>query len=206
MIVRIFIWIIIFDCAIAQQNTTDTKRISSVHEGIPHVSRFAILNLITGGEAAIRNAKLPEFESYIQIRESKFESRSFDLMSSFGNNIGFGGFHDRYAVINFTPGLDVNPLSFLNVRCLNRLSCYIPVARINEYYKIVFAQGITMIAIDNTLGLISSSSNWILETAAFVTKNLIISFLFEPFIERSESTSNPILEYQYRTFSVSIMF
>ncbi|MEO8664616.1 MAG: hypothetical protein ABI462_03890 [Ignavibacteria bacterium] len=134
------------------------------------------------------------------------EEQSFDLLSTVGNNISFGGFWDRYAVINFTPQLNIRPVSFISIYANRNLNCFIPISGIKEYYQSVLIQSAAILAIDKSLNFFLDSKNWITDVITFAAKNLIVSLLIKPAIDNTSNTPKPMFQFESYYYSFRITF
>lgn len=134
------------------------------------------------------------------------EEHTFDIISSVGGNISFGGFWDKYAVINFTPSMYIQPLDFISIYANNNLNCLIPISEIKDYSKTIVLQGLAILAVDNSMKMMFSSRQWIPQLISFAAKNLLINYVIKPAIERTINSPSPILEYEYHYYAVSIRF
>ncbi len=140
------------------------------------------------------------------LNSDRKDKYSFDLMSSVGSNISFGGFWDKYAVINFTPQISIQPVDFINIYANHYLNCLIPISGIKEYSASLILQGAAILAVDNSMKFIlNNNKNWILEVVSFAAKNLLIGLLIKPSITDKE-TSGQVLHYENFYYSMKITF
>jgi hypothetical protein len=109
-------------------------------------------------------------------RPQHVEERSrFNIVSSFRENIKFGGYWDRYAIINFTPSVNIKPFDFISINASQTLSCFVPIDGIKEHFKILSIQGAAILAVDNTFKLIFGPNKIIQPLIGFAMKLLITS-------------------------------
>ncbi|MEO8446444.1 MAG: hypothetical protein ABI528_03065 [bacterium] len=134
------------------------------------------------------------------IREQEPEHK-LDLMGSIGSNINFGGFWDKYAVINFTPQVYLKPLNFISIYSNRHLSCFIPAKSLKENLKDFILQSASVLAIDNTFKILCDKENLISDLLSFAAKNLLINLLIKPSARKSEI---PVYESFY--YSMRITF
>ncbi len=134
------------------------------------------------------------------------ENYSFDPMTSFGSNISFGGFWDKYAVINFTPQISIQPADFINIYANHYLNCLIPLSGIKDYSASLILQSAAILAVDNSMKLLlDNRKNWIIEVVSFAAKNLLVGLLIKPSITDKEK-SGQVLHYENYFYSMSITF
>lgn len=128
---------------------------------------------------------------------------TFNIVSSFRENIRFGGFWDKYAIINFTPAINLQPFEFLSINANQSLSCFVPISGIKEHFKSLFLQGAAILAVDNSVKLFFSSNRIIAPIIGFTLKNLIISVLKRTLEKKSEKQ---IFSYGSYYYSMKIVF
>lgn len=142
--------------------------------------------------------------NFYQIKkETKY---SFDIINSVGSNISFGGFFDKYAVLNFTPKMFIKPTDFLSIYGNQNLYCLIPIQGIKDHITNITIQGLAVLAIDNSMKIFFPESQWIPQLISFAAKNLIINGIIKSSIERNINSPFPILEFDDFYYSVSINF
>ena len=84
----------------------------------------------------------------------KINRSGFNIVSSYRENIHFAGFYERYAILNFTPTLNIQPFDFININANQIYSCFIPISGVKEHFKTLFIQGAAVLAVDNSVKLI----------------------------------------------------
>lgn len=136
------------------------------------------------------------FYSYVQN-----EKTSLDLFTSINENISFGGFWDKYAVLNFTPNTFIKPVSFISLSASRNFNCFIELNNLKQKIGDIVLQGISILAIDNASKIFFKNQNWISQAVTFAAKNLLINILIKPSAVKNET---PIYENYY--YSVSINF
>ena len=117
------------------------------------------------------------------------EESTFNIVSSFRQNIRFGGFWDRYAIVNFTPDMFIKPFDFLSIYAVHNSSMAV--------------QSATILAIDNTIKHLLPASKMIKAIAGFVLKNVVINSLLGKIISKG---SDKIFEQGSYYCSMSIRF
>ncbi len=137
------------------------------------------------------------------LHTKKEKEFSFNLVSCFGDNIKFGGIWEKYAVINFTPQMFIQPFNFINIYANHSITTFIPLNEIQENFKALALQSLTVLAIDNSIKFLSSSNHWITEVINFAVKNLVINFFIKPTIN-NKNKKNSILEYENYYYSINI--
>src|SRR5205085_9733266 len=69
------------------------------------------------------------------------EKPKLDIVSSYRNNIHFGGFWNGYAILNFTPTMYIQPFSFISIYANHNFSNYVPLKDIEQNFKSLFIEG-----------------------------------------------------------------
>ncbi len=140
------------------------------------------------------------FQPQKQITQPDIKSR---LVSSFRENIHFAGFWNHYAIINFTPAMNIKPFDFMTIDANQNLSCYIPIGGIKEHFKTILIHGAAILAIDNSVKLMEVSNSMVRSIAGFVLKNVITTIL-KAYIDKP--SSKKIYSYNSYFYSMSIKF
>ena len=137
----------------------------------------------------------------------KKEDNSFDLISSVGSNMSFGGVWEKYAVINFTPQLFIQPADFINIYANHYLNVLIPLESVKEYSQSIMLQGLAILVVDNSMKLFLNSGNsWVTEVITFAAKNLLLNILIKPSVSNTSNSPLPVLQYENYFYSMSITF
>lgn len=131
------------------------------------------------------------------------EENTFNIVSSFRQNIRFGGFWDRYAIVNFTPNMFIKPFDFLSIYAVHNSSYFIPIKAVKEHFKLMAVQSAAILAIDNTIKHLLPASKMIKAIAGFVLKNVLINSLLGEIISKG---SDRIFEQGSYYCSMSIRF
>mgnify|MGYP003513267509 FL=1 len=131
------------------------------------------------------------------------EESTFNIVSSFRQNIRFGGFWDRYAIVNFTPDMFIKPFDFLSIYAVHNSSYFIPIKAVKEHFKLMAVQSAAILAIDNTIKHLLPASKMIKAIAGFVLKNVVINSLLGKIISKG---SDKIFEQGSYYCSMSIRF
>lgn len=134
------------------------------------------------------------------------QEESFDLFSSVGSNINFGGIWDRYTVINFTPQLDMKPADFISVYANHYMNCLIPLTEVKEYSKTLVIQTAAIMTVEGCMNLFFEKKNWIAQTVSFALKNIITNLFIMPSIENRNAYKDDILLYHSYYCSVKFVF
>lgn len=136
----------------------------------------------------------------------KEEKYSFDFVNSVGSNISFGGFWDKYAIINFTPNVFIRPADFISIYANNNLNCLVPLKGLDEHIKSITLQGFAVLAVDNSFKILFPSDHWVPQLISFAAKNVLINFVIKPSIRNGADAENPVLEFENYYYSLSINF
>lgn len=172
------------------------KRIQLYNENISELS----LNVTS---MSFENPNIITLNFYQIKKETKY---SFDLINSVGSNISFGGFFDKYAVLNFAPKMFIKPTDFLSIYGNQNLYCLIPIQGIKDHITNITIQGLAVLAIDNSMKIFFPENQWIPQLISFAVKNLIINGIIKTSIERNVNSAYPIIEFDDFYYSVSLNF
>ena len=107
------------------------------------------------------------------------EENTFNIVSSFRQNIRFGGFWDRYAIVNFTPDMFIKPFDFISIYAVHNTSYFIPIIAVKEHFRLMAIQSMAILAIDNTIKFLLPAGKMIKSIAGFVLKNIVINSLLQ---------------------------
>jgi hypothetical protein len=134
---------------------------------------------------------------------SGFYEVSSNLVSSFRNNIRFGGFWEKWAIINFSPSVFIKPFDFLNIYANQQISYFIPVTEIKDRMKELCIQGAAIIAVDNAFKFFINSDELIPVLTNFAVKNIVLAL-----VNKSVGRKKTKDVYQYNSYyySMSIRF
>lgn len=143
--------------------------------------------------------------SFDLLQKSKVlkEERTFNIVSSFRQNIRFGGFWDRYAIVNFTPYMYIKPFDFLSVYAVHNSSYFIPVKAIKEHFRLLAIQSAAILVIDNSVKHLMPAGKMIRTITGFLLKNIVINTLLDDILSRG---SDRIFEQGSYYCAVSIRF
>ncbi|MEO8511933.1 MAG: hypothetical protein ABI543_00105 [Ignavibacteria bacterium] len=131
------------------------------------------------------------------------EESTFNIVSSFRQNIRFGGFWDRYAIVNFTPDMYIKPFDFMSIYAVHNSSYFIPIKAVKDHFKLMAIQSAAILAIDNTVKFFLPMSRMLKAIAGFVLKNIVINGLMKDILSRG---SDKIFEQGNYYCAVSIRF
>jgi len=131
------------------------------------------------------------------------EENTFNIVSSFRQNIRFGGFWDRYAIVNFTPDMYIKPFDFLSIYAVHNSSYFIPIKALKEHFKLMAIQSAAILVIDNTVKHIMPAGRMIKAITGFLLKNVVINSLLGQILSKG---SERIFEQGSYYCSVSIRF
>jgi hypothetical protein len=128
---------------------------------------------------------------------------SFNIVTSFRSNIRFGGFWGKYAIVNFTPSMLLQPFDFISIFANHNFSCFIPIKGIKEHMEMLCVQGAAVLAVDNSVKLIFGSKKIIPSIASFIAKTVIINTVMASI---NKNKKNKILDNRSYYYSVSVRF
>ncbi|MDZ4713641.1 MAG: hypothetical protein SGI89_15140 [bacterium] len=183
------------------QQTSTQNNTETFNENTDKTSQtYKNLKLVEKRGQPLKDLLKQDVQVRFYIREQKTEYK-LDLLGSIGSNINFGGFWDKYAVINFTPQVYLKPLKFISIYSNRYLSCFIPAKSLKENLKDFILQSVSVLAIDNTFKAMFDKENLISDLLSFAAKNLFINLLIKPSAKKSEI---PVYESFY--YSMRITF
>ncbi|MCI0450528.1 MAG: hypothetical protein L0Y79_12235 [Chlorobi bacterium] len=179
-----------------EDNLNQVEKPSLVDE-----SRISIIK----NENEINQSKIAGMFLSYQLSAKKTNTESFNIVSSFRSNVRFGGFWEKYAIINFTPQMQLKPWGFISIHAHHNISCFVPIKGVKQHFKPLAIQGAAVMAVETSLKFLVPGNSIIKSIIGFVAKNLIISYMMGSAIKKSEG-ENRMLEYDYYHYSVSIRF
>lgn len=147
---------------------------------------------------------IPEFLYGHNKQPVKNEPLASGIVSSFRSNIRFGGFWDKYTVINLTPQMSIKPYDFISFYAFRSMSYFIPMSGIKQNFKSMAIKGISVMAVDYAIKFIISSGKVIGPLTSFIAKNILITVLNR--VQQKDDAKNNLLNYDYQYYSVSIRF
>lgn len=133
---------------------------------------------------------------------SKLEN-PVNFVSSFRSNIRFGGLWDKYAIVNFTPQMQIKPFDFISIYAHHNISYFVPIRGIKEHFKSLAFQSAAVLLVDNSIKFIMPSNSLIKSVVSFAVKNLVILYMTKSIINKG---NEPVLGYGYYYYSVSVRF
>jgi hypothetical protein len=134
--------------------------------------------------------------------KSKIES-AFSLVSSVRKNIRFAGFWRRFAILNFTPNVYLQPSDNVSIFANHTYSCFIPIKGIKEHFKMLCIQGASILAVDNAVKFIFGSDKMIPAIAGFALKTIIINSVMSTINKGKKTKIHDNVSYRY---SINIRF
>ncbi len=127
-----------------------------------------------------------------------------DIISSFRSNIRFGGFWDKYTIINFTPEMFVKPAEFISIYAIHSMSYFVPIDGIKQNFKSMALRSAAIMVVDNSVKLFLSASKIIGPVISFLAKNFLIYTINK--MEKETDSKNNLNNFSYQYYSVSIRF
>ena len=105
------------------------------------------------------------------------QEEKFDPVSSFRSNIRFGGFWDRYAIVNYTPALNIAPFSFMDISAYHNMSYFVPVKAVKEHFKSMAFQSAAVLGIETAFRYIKILPPMLQQIISFFCKNAVLQFM-----------------------------
>jgi hypothetical protein len=128
---------------------------------------------------------------------------TFNIVASFIENIQFGGWWNKYAIINFTPNINIKPFGFISIYANQNLSCFVPIDGIKEHFEFLCVQGASILAIDNSFKLPFDQSRIVPAVVAFALKNIVMSVVMNTL---NNNSPNRLYSYRSYFYSMNITF
>jgi hypothetical protein len=144
--------------------------------------------------------ELREFSKNLFVPVKQISYPAPGLVNSFRNNVHFGGFWDKYCIINFTPNMYIQPTDFISIFATHNTSVYVPIKGATEYAKSLALQSLAIVAIDNSMKFLLPPNNVIQGIVSFALKNAAMALV------KKFSSENTLTEFKYYYYSVSIRF
>jgi hypothetical protein len=120
-----------------------------------------------------------------------------NLITSVSENIELGGFSGNFALINFTPKLNIEPVNFISISAIQNVSYFIPIKSFDKHLQLLFIQSTYILAIDNFMNLLYKTPTMIQSIVEFIAKNLVTA-LVNKFIENNNiNKTYSITNYYY---------
>lgn len=135
--------------------------------------------------------------------QNKHQDIKSRFVASFRENIHFAGFWNHYAILNFTPAVNLQPFDFITINASQNLSCYIPIHGIKEHFGTLVAHGVAILAVDNSVKLFFGTNRILPSIAGFVLKNIITTLITASFNKQSK---NKVFSYNNYYYSMNIRF
>lgn len=155
-------------------------------------------------EAAVREVVLYKYSVAMLRPQNNIQPESpLDLMGSFRSNIRFGGFWDKYAILNFTPQIYVKPFDFIGIFASHNISYFIPMEKIRENIKGFAIEGAAIMAVETTFRFLNPRQSLIGKALNFFAKNLIITYMTG--LVRGDK-DNGVVDFGNYYYCVSIRF
>lgn len=151
-----------------------------------------------------QSSELFMFDLYSGKKQSVDLPLSSNIVSSFRNNIRFGGFWDKYTIINLTPSLNIKPADFISFYAFQNLSYFVPIDGIKQNFKSMAFRGFALMLIDYTEKILFKGKNILVPIISFAAKVMFVSLVNNT--ERNNDERNNLHHYDYHYYSVSIRF
>lgn len=180
--------------------------VSQTQIKVPELSPSKI-NSETSLDASLKKEKeilyRYQYDPMEQSKRTMREESKFNIVSSFRSNIRFGGFYDRYAIVNFTPQMSFKPMEFISVYAHHNISYFVPIQSVKEHFTSMATQCAAILAIDNFVKHMLPEGKIFRSITGFILKNTIIHLLTKSITGKG---NDRVLEYDFYYYSVSIRF
>jgi hypothetical protein len=121
------------------------------------------------------------------------------LVSSFRSNIRFGGFWDKYAIINFSPSVFITPFDFISIYGNHNAGFFIPINAIKHEMKSLCIRSAAILAIDNACRFLMGTGGLVPAVTNFVLKAAVLGLL-------KTTPSTEVIQYNTFYYAVSVRF
>jgi hypothetical protein len=212
LVIKYFFLLVIIPAALLAQATENEKKASIFNEDRPQSNLSATrsskeISLMKDSDAGkveeIKSVLVKERHFFKPQRNNTKEKSPFSIVASFRKNVRFGGFWNKYAIINFTPSVLLKPNDFVDIYANHNYSCFIPIEGIKEHFKMLCIQGVSILAVDNAVKFIFGSDKMIPSIAGFALKTIIINSVMSTI---NKGKKHKIFDNKYYYYSVSIRF
>lgn len=127
-------------------------------------------------------SSIPDIEFYryelnMLTSQKNEQEEKFDPLSSFRSNIRFGGFWDRYAILNYTPALNIAPFSFMDISAYHNMSYFIPIKAVKEHFKSMAVQSAAVLGIETVFRYVKIFPPMMQQIISFFCKNAVLQFM-----------------------------
>ena len=120
-----------------------------------------------------------------------------NLITSFPENIDIVGISGEFAVIRFTPKLNIKPVEFINISANQDVRYLIPIKTAGQHLQLFIIQSTYILAIDNFMNLLSKTQTITHSIAGFIAKNIITSLINEFIDNNSKYKTYSLTTYNY---------
>lgn len=129
------------------------------------------------------------------------EQPTLNLVSSFQNNIKWGGYWNNIFVINLNPAMFIQPTDFINIYASHNTSVFIPIASLKENIKPLLIETAAIVAIENSIKYFFYHNHILQSIIGFAAKTLAINL-----IRKTQTVSNQLPDFRHYYCSVSIRY
>lgn len=123
------------------------------------------------------NIEFYRYELKMFAPQQSKQDEKFDPVSSFRSNIRFGGFWDRYAIVNYTPALNIAPFSFMDISAYHNMSYFVPVKAVKEHFKSMVVQSAAVLGIETAFRYIKILPPMLQQIISFFCKNAVLQYM-----------------------------
>lgn len=127
----------------------------------------------------------------------------FDIVKSFRSNIRFGGFWDKYVIVNYTPEMSIEPAKHITFSARHNLSYFIPLTGLRDHFKLMAVQSAAVLVIDSSVKLLLPEKGMFRAVLNFALKNLILHYMLRSV---TANGNDKVMEFGYYYYSLSIRF
>ena len=181
----------------------------------PDNSEYSKSTIISNGSKDISSNSEWEFQKRVsflmdkqfrKLFKKEVQEFRFDLVSSVGSNISFGGIYEKYAFINFTPNMFIRPADGIQIYANHNLLKVVPLEDINNAAGSLILQSIVLVAAENTINILVNERTWVSELVTFTLRNILIGMLVRPVVKTSNRKMIPWIQDESFYYSVGVRF
>lgn len=193
----------IYSQGIKLTNTENTSSRTFVNNDIS-AEKISIIKSEESIREAMLEKKFYEFEFLNSRSEPKNIPYKLDIVSSFRGNIRYGGFWDKYAIINFTPEMYIKPFDFISIYAIHNMSCWVPIDGIKQNFRSMALRSAAIMAVDNTVKFIFGLNGVAGPVINFLLKNALMYLINNN--ENESDKQNNLLKHNNFYYALSIRF
>ncbi len=170
-----------------------------LHTAQPDASRKSSLIKVNPDETSLPpNIEFYRYELTMFAPQKSEQVEKFDPVSSFRSNIRFGGFWDRYAIVNYTPAFNITPFSFIDISAYHNMSYFVPVKAVKEHFRSMALQSAAVLGIESVFRYMKIFPPMLQQIISFLCKNAVLQFLQKKILNEGTEKIFRQVNYYYK--------